>query len=358
MSDNKKMVLYSTTRQYNPGDEFILFGVMNLLENIGIQQNPVIYNRNQEINQPLSYLNPLRRIKSQSKWIKVLGSFLRISQVDNSFKDIHNLDIYDMVVFAGSPEWASTRLNPLYNKLKDFEKPILYLGLGSFRGNISVNKEKIQILKKSKLITYRNEELNDFFMDFHQARQLPCPALFSAKTFEHQLKKGKIAIVFGVSNASKGNHVSDQAMNKMIFAYKELTKKGYEVEIVCHYIDEISFAKKLFPNSTIHYSYDAKDYEFIYRAFEYIVTSRVHAIGICASLSIPGTLIAHDGRASTVNGFLGHILNDNEKNDIFIDEVLKRLSNTDKLSSELKSHKLNIFNIYTKYLEESLNDKK
>lgn len=356
MTNEKKNILYSTTRQYNPGDEFILFGVMNLLESIGIKQNPVIYNRNQEINQPLSFLNPLRKIKSQSKWIKVLGSFLRISQVDNSFKDIHNLDIYDMVVFAGSPEWASTRLNPLYSKLRNFEKPILYLGVGSFKGNISVDSEKRKILKKSKLITYRNEELNEFFRDFSHSHHLPCPALFSVKTFEHQLKKGKIAIVFGVSNASKGNHVSNKAMNKMIFAYEELTKKGYKVEIVCHYIDEISFAKELFPNTIIHYSYDARDYESIYKEFEYIVTSRVHAIGMCASLSIPGTLIAHDGRASTVNGFLGNIVGDNEKNDMFIDVLLKRLSNTDKLSSELKSHKLNTYNIYKKYLRESLHD--
>ncbi len=237
MSNDKKLILYSTTRQYNPGDEFILFGIMNLLESIGIEQNPVIFNRNQEINQPLSFLNPLRKIKSQSKWIKVLGSFLRISQVDNSFKDIHDLDIYDMVVFAGSPEWASTRLNPLYTKLQSYSKPIIYLGIGSFKGNISVSTDKKAILHKSNLITYRNEELNNFFSDFSQAQHLPCPALFSVKTFEHEVKKGKIAIVFGVSNASKGNHVSDRAMNKMILAYEHFSKQNYQVEIVCHYID-------------------------------------------------------------------------------------------------------------------------
>lgn len=355
MSNDKKLILYSTTRQYNPGDEFILFGIMHLLESIGIRQNPVIFNRNQEINQPLSFLNPLRKIKSQSKLIKVLGSFLRISQVDNSFKDIHDLDIYDMVVFAGSPEWASTRLNPLYSKLKSYNKPILYLGLGSFKGNISVSKDKKAILQKSNLITYRNEELSDFFSDFPQAQHFPCPALFSVKTFEHVVKKGKIAIVFGVSNASKGNHVSDRAMNKMILAYEHFSKQNYQVEIVCHYIDEISYAKMLFPNAQIHYSYDARDYENIYKEYEYIITSRVHAIGICASLSIPGTLIAHDGRASTVQGFLAHIIQDTEDNTTFTNTIQHQLKNSDKLSYELKIHKVNIYEKYQKIIRKSLN---
>jgi len=354
MRNNKKLVLYSTTRQYNPGDEFIHFGVMNLLKSIGIEQNPVIYNRNQEINQPLSFLNPLRKIRSQSKFIKVLGSFLRISQVDNSFKDIHKLDIFDMVVFAGSPEWASTRLNPLYQKLKKFNKPILYLGIGSFGSNISLDNTKVSILKKSNLITYRNEELNNFFNDFENASYMPCPALFSVKSFEHTLKKGKIAIVFGVSNASKGNHVSNMAMQKMITAYQYFSDKDYQVDIVCHYIDEVEMAYELFPKAQIHYSYDAKDYETLYKDFEYIITSRVHAIGICSSLSIPGTLIAHDGRASTVKGFLGNIILDTEDENIFLNNIAARIENSDALSKELKEHKLFYFKEYKKMLEKAM----
>lgn len=354
MKNNKKLILYSTTRQYNPGDEFIHFGVMNLLKSIGIEQNPVIYNRNQEINQPLSFLNPLRKIRSQSKFIKLLGSFLRISQVDNSFKDIHKLDIYDMVVFAGSPEWASTRLNPLYQKLKNFNKPILYLGLGSFGGSISLDNKKVSILKKSNLITYRNEELNSFFNDFENASHMPCPALFSVKSFDHTLKKGKIAIVFGVSNASKGNHVSNMAMQKMITAYKYFSVKDFQVDIVCHYIDELEMAYKLFPEAHIHYSYDARDYEDIYQEFEYVITSRVHAVGICASLSIPGTLIAHDGRANTVKGFLGDIVEDSENDDTFINRLVERIKNASSLSKDLRAHKLVVYEKYQELILKAL----
>ena len=355
MEKNKKLILYSTTRQYNPGDEFILFGVMNLIESIGINQNPVIYNRNQEINQPLSFLNPLRKIKMQSRWIKVLGTFLRISQVDNSFKDIHSLDIYDMVIFAGSPEWASSRLNPLYTKLKSFNKPILYLGLGSFQREINVSKSKSMILNKAKLITYRNKDLDVFFEEFSNAVHLPCPALFSVKTFNHEIKMGKIAIVFGVANASKGNHVSNKAMDKMKLAYEHLCDMNYNVEIVCHYIDEISFAKEIFPKAKIHYSYDAKDYEKIYKEFEYVVTSRVHAIGMCASLSIPGTLIGHDGRASTVKGFLADIINDGEENDVFLRKIIQRIKKSNELSKSLKSHKKDFYIKYQEILKSRLN---
>ena len=38
--------IFSTTRNYNPGDEFILFGIQNVLEEIIGPFNTVYYNRN------------------------------------------------------------------------------------------------------------------------------------------------------------------------------------------------------------------------------------------------------------------------------------------------------------------------
>jgi hypothetical protein len=352
--EKRKLVLYSTTRQYNPGDEFILFGIRNLIKSIGIVESPVIYNRNQEINQPLSFLNPLRRVKSQSKWIKALGSFFRISQVDNSFKDIHKLDIYDMVVFAGSPEWASTRLNPLYRKLQKFDKPILFLGLGSFSQKIVLSDMKKGVIEKAKLVTYRNPESEHAFPDSIDAQLMPCPALFAVEGTQHVVRKGKVAIVFGVSDASKGNHVSQNAMNKMVHIYKILQNKGISVDIVCHYIDEIPYAKEIFKGTEIRYSYDASEYKEIYKDYQYVVTSRVHAVGMCASLGIPGTLIAHDGRASTVKLFKADIVMDTEKEIVFEQNVLDRMERVDELSLELKEHKLNSLQDYQNKLKSAL----
>ena len=349
-----QFILYSTTRQYNPGDEFILFGVRNLLKHIGVNDTPVIFNRNQEVNQPLSFLNPLRKVKGQSKWVKALGSFLRISQVDNSFKDIHDIDMFDMIVFAGSPEWYSSRLNTLYNKLKNYKKPILFLGVGSFGEIKYISPLKRKILERASLITYRTKQLNDFFCSYERASYLPCPALFSVAGVEHSLVTGKIAICFGVSEASKGNHVSNNAMNKMINAYNFLKSENYIIEIVCHYIDELPFAIKYFPEAEIRYSYDAKDYEDIYKQYQYVVTSRVHAIGICASLGIPGTLIAHDGRANTVVYFQADVIPDTVGEKDFKKSVIDRINDSENLSIKLKDHKLLYLEKYKELLTSSL----
>ena len=42
-------ILLSTTRQSNPGDEFILYGVENIFHEMGLSFNPIIYNRNLEL---------------------------------------------------------------------------------------------------------------------------------------------------------------------------------------------------------------------------------------------------------------------------------------------------------------------
>ena len=46
----RKNILISTTRQWNPGDEFIMMGALCILKNLyGDILNPIIYNRNPDI---------------------------------------------------------------------------------------------------------------------------------------------------------------------------------------------------------------------------------------------------------------------------------------------------------------------
>ena len=39
-------IIYSATRQWNPGDEFILFGVRRIFDTVVGKHNVVMYNRN------------------------------------------------------------------------------------------------------------------------------------------------------------------------------------------------------------------------------------------------------------------------------------------------------------------------
>lgn len=342
-----KNYLFSTTRQYNPGDEFILFGVINILEEMGSRFNPVIFNRNQEVNPALAFLNPLRRIKSQSKLVKVLGSIFRVSQVDNSFKDVHDLDFIDCVVFAGSPEWKTPRLYPLYKKMKGFKGPVLYLGLGAFSENEKIPFFAKKALKEASVIAYRTQMLDEVLRDYDNSTLMPCPALFSAgiKVCNYEINN-KVAITYGTAKASKGNHVSQSAASLMEEAYLFLIDKGYECDIVCHYIDEIPEAKRLFPKAEIRYSFDAKDYIDIYKSYSAVVTSRVHAVGMCASMGIPGLLIAHDGRADTVRGFKAEVFSDSGSIEEFHDSILDLMERRSELSESILTHKSETLNRY------------
>ena len=125
-------IVFSTTRQWNPGDEFILLGTINLLQEYFEQQkdkgiknnfyfNPIIYNRNPQI----------RRARKRD-FIKMIDNFLGKDFIekfrDNSVKDRKPMDYTDLVVFAGSPDWIGRRLKKLYTEILNNKIPTIFLG--------------------------------------------------------------------------------------------------------------------------------------------------------------------------------------------------------------------------------------
>jgi hypothetical protein len=44
-----KNIVFSTTRQWNPGDEFILAGVRRIFARVGLNYNAIIFNRNPDV---------------------------------------------------------------------------------------------------------------------------------------------------------------------------------------------------------------------------------------------------------------------------------------------------------------------
>ena len=49
-----KNIIYSATRQWNPGDEFILMGVESLIQEVFGSHNSILYNRNPQIRPDFS----------------------------------------------------------------------------------------------------------------------------------------------------------------------------------------------------------------------------------------------------------------------------------------------------------------
>ena len=88
----KKNIVFSTTRQWNPGDEFILMGCINLLKQLGVDFNVLIYNRNPQI-QSVSGIKKT----AFSKFFKMLGIDLEEKynrHFDNSVNDSFNSKNY------------------------------------------------------------------------------------------------------------------------------------------------------------------------------------------------------------------------------------------------------------------------
>lgn len=324
----KKNILFSTTRQWNPGDEFILMGCQNILKNIFGDYNSIIYNRNPEVRQNWQYINPFRKLKyGNLEFIKgkeILDSFLRNNFWDNSFKDTTSGDFIDLVVFAGSPEWITKRSLQLYNTICKYNIPTIYLGIGS---SSEYNLNRIpqimkQVLGNALFISVRDERtLNLLEINNYKAQYNPCPAILSVdKSKEKNIKTlKKIGLIYGTYKAVSANNIKKETYYYLINLYRHLIRKYknvYEFEFVCHYIDELPEVKKDFPEFNINYSFNSSDYIDIFSKFDLVIGHRVHAIGMSASLGIPGICISHDMRGATCIGFKAPLIKVGDSFDI------------------------------------------
>ena len=344
-------IVFSTTRQWNPGDEFIMLGCQNLIRKVVGPFNSIIYNR-----------NPQTRRARKYDFIKAIDNFLGKDFaerfLDNSVKDRLPMNYADLVVFAGSPEWRGRRMTKLYDSIAEYDVPSIFMGLGTsgefeFTEDHFTNNE-ISAFKNSKLITCRDKSSYDGLKKAG-AHFLPCPALFSSQKHSLTTRVKKIALIYGTSSASACNNVSVETHNYLLELYRQLGSE-YEFEFVAHYIDELNTFDDEFPEGKLHYSYDSKDYLDIYGQFDYVIGYRVHGIGISASQGIPGMMIAHDPRASTVKGFLAEMVDTGTPIEQVISLVRKEISTIEDKSKLIIEHKIKIETQYLSLLEESLKD--
>ncbi|HYV97555.1 MAG TPA: hypothetical protein VE967_08890, partial [Gemmatimonadaceae bacterium] len=147
-------VLFSATRQWNPGDEFILFGCVNALRSAGADVNPIVFNRHPQI----------RRMRPLFRWFRNADDAIFGGRaapfLDNSFKDTTDPSIVDLVVFAGSPEWRGKRLKPLYELIDRRQVPALFLGIGSANdfelSDRFFSATEMRVLRAARIIACRD----------------------------------------------------------------------------------------------------------------------------------------------------------------------------------------------------------
>ncbi len=162
-------ILFSTTRQWNCGDEFIRFGIRNLLESLGAEYNPVIYNRHPSIT-PQKY-------NRKHPW-----SFRKLNpHRDNSFI-LDDPKAIDYVILAGSPEWAwGQRSSNLHRFILDNKLRCAFLGVGIGNPQAFGPHLKQVLLERTDLIVARDPNCYELIKEYPNSYFDVCPAIFSAR---------------------------------------------------------------------------------------------------------------------------------------------------------------------------------
>jgi polysaccharide pyruvyl transferase WcaK-like protein len=363
----RKNIVFSTTRQWNPGDEIILFGVQNILSACDIAYNPLIFNRNPDVRACFPDDQMFKRVRLHDNFhheaeMVAIEANLRIGFFDNSIKPDSNYESVDWVVFAGTPEWCASRTSDLYRNIMTHNIPVMILGVG---GGFFLHKESFrEVIQKAKVLTVREGGTrtaleNEGFTPI----QLPCPALLSApKDSPRKVEKVQhIGLVFQTTNEQSviWSGCAQEAYDYQITLYQKILStygQQYKFSIVCHYIDELAQAKTLFPDLEVFYSYNAADYFDIYRRFDTVIGPRVHGIGAAASVGVPGMAISHDARGPTCEGFLASLIRVGDPLDDILLRIEKLINNAATLSAKLFTHKEKTMEAYILLVKKALQD--
>ncbi|MEQ9298905.1 MAG: polysaccharide pyruvyl transferase family protein [Cyclobacteriaceae bacterium] len=330
-------IIFSTTRQWNPGDEFILMGCINILKKI-TDFNPIIYNKHPQIRYVIGWKRKfLNKVFRSLFRIPLFSPFL-----DNSIKPSSSGKAIDLVVFAGSPAWYGEPSRDLFQFILKYKVPTVFLGIGT--GEVldlnSFKDYEKEVFKNADLILTRDNKTGNLLGQYN-ALHKPCPAIFSSKTMRKVDGVKKIGLIYATHKSPKDNRVSEEISSYIQGFYMRLVNEFSDIqfEMVCHYIDELECVTEEFPDHTIHYSYDSADYIDIYNQYDFVIGTRVHGLGLSASLGIPGIMISHDLRSETVKGFLSVIMDSN----IPIEENLKSakqaIDQAEEQSTLLAKHK-------------------
>lgn len=303
-------ILYVTTRQWNPGDEFILRGSRRILQTIGLREDVTsIYNKSPQTTSLFESWNFWKRPYMTSLVSSVDFAF-NITHYDNSFKRDSDINFFDLVVFAGSPAWYGGRLAPLYRKLKKFQGKILFLGIGTPNKPLNLSAAEQEVLRRATVFC-RNEGLvTALAAQRVESRYLPCPALLSSP-FERPPLTGlsQVGLGFNTTRTHRYHRMSEEKFALQQRLFTSLLDR-YDCKVVAHYVDELEEAGRLFGRDNVRFAYDAVDYPALYGQFDFVISSRVHGCGAASSVGVPNAAITHDARGDTVNGFLSERVGD------------------------------------------------
>ena len=266
-------ILVSTTNGWNPGDDFIREGVQNLIQNVIGECNWFFYNRNPDLDASRS--NPVS---------------LHIGH--------KNIQLpWDLIIFAGTPEWDSWRTKPIIEHLlTQPDTPVMFLGIGSCNPNEKPNDLILSLMKRDQcLVVCRNHQLNKTLVDLGvKSVALPCPALFCSPK-KNTKKNGKILVFQDAKSPHNSVPISSDFLQSAVL-------DGWS--LVCHAYSEAIFAMQ---NNLPFMIGSYHDLITTFSSAEIVVSTRLHGAIAANSSGTPSILTSSvkNYRISTCANLLG-----------------------------------------------------
>ncbi len=263
-------IVCATTRQWNPGDEWIAAGIRRLLRAAlaGREANWILYDRS-----PGGFTTP---------WVSPERTQGRLG---NAYSAEALLQA-DLVIAAGTPEWHGPHMRSLFERHSG--TPWLVLGAGTGEGPLELDPQEVEVLRQA-LVTVRDPdtaaELHRYGVDAHL---LPCPALFCAELEVPPRRLRRVAVVLQ-SDRVVNQRISPELKSELLRLVDQLALR-WDVAIVCNYIDEF----QEFSNDAsvpVHYHYDSAEYAEILSAFDLVISSRLHSGILANSLLKPAVVV-------------------------------------------------------------------
>ena len=269
-------IVFSQTKQWNPGDELILDGIRSLIPDEHVF---IIFNR-----------HPFMNFQNR--------------QGDNSYYYGMGNDIIDHIIFAGSPEYQTAPNNDIYQLISSHNVPFSYIGVG---GKQHINRP----FHKAVLALCRDSAA----AKMPKGEVLPCPSIFANRKLDLEVRtaKNKIGFCFQTSLnyiCSPGQKAHDTAV-KFIDKHNPL--------VICHsYPDYVEAYRR---GWDCFYSSDYSEYYNLYKSLDLVLGTRIHGAGWGAIYGIPSITIEHDDRIETAKNFGSIIVKPN------IDELEEKFEN-------------------------------
>ena len=278
-----KNIVISGTNFWNPGDDFVRDGVIRILKELFAEYtlNFLFYNFNQDFF-PQSKFDGIHNMAAEGDLEKCR-------------------DFVDAVVIAGLS--AGNEIKDLYNwVIKNSLQDRVYL-IGAGYANTYVDKcinqePEATIFKNARIITGRTEKKPNFITEhglpyYH----INCPAMLSVEQVKDVPSDKKVQTIgFSIQlphHENVVNHCCAGSMYKLAaHSLIELFSK-YNVEIIAHHKQEYFHFLNLVKghNIPVHFSSFYQDLYDIYRRYDLVISTRLHACIYANSHGIPGIIV-------------------------------------------------------------------